>query len=287
MLSLLTTLLLLFWSATGVAQSTPNGRYQWVSDDPNLGGMSGIEMSDDGMSLVAVSDRGFLMRGTVVRDENGLITDVNHSPIEPIKRADFTGVDVRGNTLDPEGVAIAQDGSIFVSFEGHHRVSAFEDVDAIEQLLPRHPDFDGMQSNSSLEALAIDDNGDLYTIPERSGRFDRPFPLYRFSDGVWDIPYVLPRAGSFLVVGADFGPDGMLYVLERDFTGFSFLNRVRRVDLENGVSDTVLLAGGQFGNLEGISIWTTPSGEMMITMVADNNYNALLQTEIVEYLMTP
>jgi hypothetical protein len=79
----------------------------------------------------------------------------------------------------------------------------------------------------------------------------------------------------------------MLYVLERDFTGFSFLNRVRRVDLENGVSDTVLLAGGQFGNLEGISIWTTPSGGMMITMVADNNYNALLQTEIVEYLMTP
>jgi hypothetical protein len=285
MLSLFVTLLLLFWSATGVAQSTPNGRYQWLSDDSNLGGMSAIDMSADGSSFVAVSDRGFMMRGTVTRDDAGQIVAVAHGPISTITT---TATGPSGITSrDSEGVAVAPDGTIYVSFEGLHRVSAFADVDAPEVTFARHPDFEDMQNNSSLEALAIDGDGALYTMPERSGRYDRPFPIYRYRDGVWDIPYALPRVGSFLVVGADFGPDGMLYVLERDFTGFSFLNRVRRIDLENGVSDTVLIGGGQFGNLEGISVWATPAGPLMITMIADNNYNLLLQTEIVEYLIAP
>ena len=41
---------------------------------------------------------------------------------------------------------------------------------------------------------------------------------------------------SFLVVGADVGPDDRLYVLERDFAFFGFRSRVRSFDLAGAVA---------------------------------------------------
>lgn len=281
MFGLIVTALLLIWSGAGLSQSSEISRFVWQSDDPAIGGMSAIEVADDGLSLVALSDRGFFAAGQILRDENGQIINVTAVQVAPLRVSGAVMPGASGK--DSEGIAVAQDGTIYVSFEGAHRVAAFETITSEEVTLPPHPDFAGFQNNSSLEALAIDANGDLYTMPERSGRYDTPFPIYRYRDGAWDIPYALPRVGSFLAVGADFGPDGMLYVLERDFTGFSFLNRVRRIDLDAGTSNTVIMGGGQFGNLEGISVWRNAVGELIVTMIADNNNSFLLPTEIVEF----
>ena len=66
--------------------------------------------------------------------------------------------------------------------------------------VPPHPDFGRLQHNSGLEALAIDADGTLYAIPERSGKLERPFPVYRLRDGRWDKALRLRRDGTFLVV---------------------------------------------------------------------------------------
>ena len=46
-----------------------------MADDPNFGGFSGIELSDDGRRFYALSDRGHLATGTISRTD-GRISDV-------------------------------------------------------------------------------------------------------------------------------------------------------------------------------------------------------------------
>ena len=145
-------------------------------------------------------------------------------------------------------------------------------------------DRSNLQGNSSLEALAIGPDGALYTIPERSGRMTRPFPVYRFKDGKWDIPFAIPRRDEHLVSGADIGPDGRLYVLERQFTGLGFKTRVRRFELDGTHETTVLdTANATHDNLEGISVWRDAAGQLRITMISDDNFKFFQQTQIVEY----
>ena len=266
--------LVLLWAIPAAADATFIGSYTWVSDDPLFGGFSGIELSEDGLHLTALSDRGAFITAVLTRTD-GVITDVTAGAIIPMTDT--------GGQLDSEGLAISTDGQIFVSFEGQHGVRQFAGLSGRSVSLPVAPDFADMQHNSSLEALAIGLDGTLYTVPERSGRATRPFPVYRLVDGHWDHTFDLPRRGAFLMSGADIGPDGLLYLLERDFNGIGFRTRVRRFDLRGGSEETVLQTGSlTHDNLEGISVWADDTG-LRLTMIADDNFRMFQRTEIVEY----
>lgn len=262
------------WSSFAAAETTFIGAYHWLSDDPHFGGLSAISLSPDGQDFTAVSDRSFFVTGHLERAD-GVITSIDKIEIVPMTDTGAQG--------DSEGIAIASSGAIYVSFEGVHGLREFAGVDGASIALPNADAFEAMQNNSSLEALAIGLDGALYTIPERSGRATRPFPVFRFKDGVWDQPFEVPRRGAFLVVGADIGPDGNLYVLERDFTGFGFHSRVRRFDL-SGQNEALILETAPVihDNLEGISVWDDGDG-LRITMVSDDNFRLFQRTEIVEY----
>ena len=110
-------------------------------------------------------------------------------------------------------------------------------------------DFARLQPNSGLEALAIGPDDTLYAIPERSGAWERPFPVYRLRAGHWDKSLKLRRDGTFLVVDADFGPEGALYVLERDFRWLGgFATRIRRLTLgPDGLDGEVTLYNNERG----------------------------------------
>ena len=278
MLQILFSAAILLVGGLGLAESTLLGRFVIHTDGGRIGGLSAVHLSPDGASLIAVSDRGTILAGNITRNTEGQIVDIAVSSPQALTKSQ------RNHNRDSEGLAVAPDGTIYVSFEGQHRIGRFTEFNATEETLPIAREFAGLQSNSSLEALAIDAEGALFTIPERSGRFDQPFPVYRFKDGKWDQPYAIPRTGAYLMVGADFGPDGMLYVLERDFTGFGFLTRVRRLDLEAATADVVLETGiGVHGNMEGISVWQNADGELIMTLIADNNFRNFLTNEIAEY----
>ncbi|MDG1377610.1 MAG: esterase-like activity of phytase family protein [Yoonia sp.] len=219
--------------------------------------------------------------GDLIR-ENGIITGVANAQEVSFPRPNGT---LGKRWADSEGLAIAPDGTVYISTEGpRHRVYEFPAGATKAIPLPQHPDFANLQRNSSLEALAIGADGALYTLPERSGRMTRPFPVYRYKDGAWDIPFRIPRTGEHLVSGADVGPDNRLYILERDFTGVGFKSRVRRFDLDGTGETTVLdTRNGTHDNLEGISIWRDSEGHLRLTMISDDNFNFFQQTEIVEY----
>ena len=275
--------LALFGATPAVAQTTWNGSYQWTNDAPLFGGFSGIEVTDDGLGFIAVSDRGSFVRGSITR-ESGKITDIRLDALQPLIGPD--GKDFPRALNDSEGLAIGPEGTIFVSFEWEHGVRQFAAIDQPAGPLLSAPDFAEMQDNSSLEALAIGPDGALYTMPERSGLAMRPFPVYRLLDGVWDQPFDIPRTGPYLLSGADIGPDGRLYVLERDFLGVGFRTRVRRFDLD-GTGEQVLLETRVLthDNLEGISVWQDDQG-LRMTLISDDNFRSFQRTEIVEYRLT-
>ena len=257
------------------------GTFVW--DDPrrDFGGFSGIEVTDDGAGMVAISDRALIVTARLDRDGDSRITGVTVLTADPL-------VDTEGRALglrrgDSEGIAIGADGLIYLAFEGDPRLRVQDGPTGMPRLLPRNPDFAALPSNGALESLAIGPDGALYTIPERSGRANRPFPVHRLRGEVWDIPFAIPRSGSFLVTGADIGPDGMLYVLERDFTGIGFRSRVRRFDMTGGSEETLIETGtGTHDNLEGISVWDDGQ-DLRLTMIADDNFRFFQQTQIVEY----
>ncbi|MBE0412558.1 MAG: esterase-like activity of phytase family protein [Yoonia sp.] len=274
----------LAWAIPAWADAVLVGQYRWQKDDdPAFGGFSAIEVINDGMEFVAISDRGGFTKGRFER-ENGIITNIVASPVQRLRGTD--GAPIPAGENDSEGLAIGADGRVFISFEGVHLVRAFDDLSAASMPQPQPREFANMQINASLEALAIGPDGALYTLPERSGRADQPFPVYRFKNGRWDQPFDIPRRGTFLAVGADIGPDGRFYLLERDFFGIGFRSRVRRFDLTGGSEERLLQTRiGLHDNLEGISVWRAEDG-LRLTLISDDNFLFFQRTEIVEYRLT-
>ncbi len=270
-------------------RATPDGVAQllseteWAQPEPWFGGFSAIEMTDDGQ-FVALSDRGHIVEASLVR-VNGEITSVQSSEVYEL--ADARGRTVGAPKGDSEGLAIGQDGRLFVSFEGSHQVRGYARVDSPATDLPRHSDFKKMRHNGSLEALAIDADNRLYTLPETPKDDPKGIPIYRFENGVWDRSFHIPKRDGFEAVGADFGPDGRLFVLERRFFGFGFRSRVRSFTLgKAGVlrEDLILSTSvGQHDNLEGLTVWTDHLGDTRLTMISDDNFMFFQRTEIVEY----
>ena len=262
------------------------GSYRWQSNDPAFGGFSGLEVSADGTKFWTVSDKGVLAVGTFERDKAGRISDV--STFEPRALLDYRDVPIGGAWTDAEGLAIGTDGTLYVSFEALHRVWKYDETGKFLGSAGKRKFFEGLQNNSSLEPLAIDKTGVLLTLPERSGVLTRPFPVYLFRDGKWEQAFGLIRRPPYLPAGADFGPDGKLYLLERHFNGvFGFQSRVRRFSItQTGLTDEEILLEtptGRHDNLEGIAVWRDEAGDIRLTMISDDNFRAFQRTEFVEY----
>lgn len=283
------TIAMILAATTSLAAQTAEllGAYTWVERNDAFGGFSALEIEADGTRFVALSDRGRLLGGRLERSgDDQLISDIRTETDVPLTTTE--GRAIPHHELDSEGLSVAGDGDLFISFEGVHGIGRFgRDGRMRSQGLDRHPDFTRMQPNSSLESLAIDARGRLYTAPERSGRLLRPFPVYRRDSGGWSQPFSIPRSEDYLLVGMDFGPDGRLYVLERALRGIFLSTRIRSFD----VSDTALsgeelvlqTTTGTHENLEGISVWRDRRGDLRLSLISDDNFNPFLRTQIVEY----
>lgn len=261
--------------------------YRWQLTETWFGGFSALELSDDGSEMVTLSDRGFFVQAQL-RRENGAITGVHDIRMSRVFRpkghfARHTG------WRDSEGLAQMVNGSLVVAFEGEHRLERFARPGALPQKMPWSDGFNLMTLNSGFEGLAVDTNGALFAMPEAPIGPEDIVQVFQLEGQSWRRAFTLPRDKQFQPVGADFGPDGRLYVLERGFNGLGFRTRVRSFDVtENIVSDenTIFIKGlGGHDNLEGLSVWRDSAGHIRLTMISDDNFRLLQRTEIVEYVL--
>ncbi|OBY25371.1 esterase-like activity of phytase family protein [Leisingera sp. JC1] len=262
------------------------GSYTWKLKQSWFGGFSALKISAGGREMTVLSDRATLVTTSLQR-KDGLISGVTAHTAHGLRAS--SGKVLTGFAGDSEGLAVAPDGSRYISFEGAARVARYRRPDSRAKVLPRPKAFRKLPLNKSLETLAIDARGYLYTLPERA--FDRQgqIPVWRWNGSRWSRPFSLPPRGGFLPVDADFGPDGRFYLLERDLTLLGFRSRLRRWDITAAgpVNETMLLqtGPGTHDNLEGLSVWADAGGRMFATMVSDDNFLPLQRTELVEYAL--
>lgn len=252
-----------------------------AGDSSGFGGISAIDLDATGRGYL-LSDRGTLFdarfgeRGALQIDGARVLSDAQGKALPRPK-------------LDSEGLAILPDGRLAVSFEWRHRIEIFDVDGRSSAMLPVPEAFADLGSNAGLETLAVDGAGRLLAIPERSGASSRPFPVF-VHDGTWR-ETSLPRRGAFLPVGADFGPQGRLYLLERDYLLSGFRSRIRRFDWDGRAlsreEEILRTRFWRHGNLEGIAV-TKRGEDTMIDMVSDDNFLPVQRGALVRYrLKTP
>lgn len=277
---------LLWCAASAMAQAEAAfiGAFEWARAEEYFGGVSGLDLFDDGTSFGAVGDNGQTLIGRFERT-NGAITGVVSPWIGGLRNVTGNRVDANGS--DAEGLALTPDGRWLVAFERAHRVVEYAHREARARPYPMFRPMRDLPENRSLEAIAVDGAGSIFVIAE--GRLPRTpgFPVFRFANGTWVHFDTLPETGAYRPVGADFGPDGKLYLLARRLAlPFRFASRVTRYAVADSgltgpevVLDTAL---GTHDNLEGLAVWTDGRG-IRLTMVSDDNYNSFQRTEFVEY----
>ncbi|GFE49268.1 hypothetical protein So717_10210 [Roseobacter cerasinus] len=261
--------------------------YRWHHDAHWFGGFSGIELATDGVGFHAITDRGHLVEGTL-RRSGDQITGATIAKDRPLTDDKGTAMDFPN--ADSEGLARDSEGRLFVSFEANHRIMSYDDG-AVAAGWPGYTlAWRALHFNRGLEALAVNADGTVFTLPEGILRGASEALIYRrVADGDWTQPFTLPVDRNFFPVGADFGPDGRFYLLEREFRWFGFRSRVRAMTLaEDAVEDIELLMETPhrtYGNLEGLAVWVDRDGQTRLTMISDDNFLPVMRTEIVEYVL--
>lgn len=254
----------------------------WTDPAPWFGGLSGVEISADGRTLTAISDRGRLIVADMIRESGKLVgVRINHSVA--MRNAD--GQIMVKPFTDAEGLALDDQGNAYVSFEGQHRVTTLNRATGQTKPLAPLTPIDFAKENAGLEALAIRADGVIFALPEAS--VDGQLPLMMLSGDQWSIAARLPVRGPFLPVGADFDHQGRLYLLERTITPLGFRSQIRRFTFDSSATRAEVLletAPARYDNLEGISVWRDAKGRIMLTLVSDDNFFPFQTNQIIEFL---
>ena len=261
------------------------GAFTWASERPDMGGLSAILMREEGGSAWVLTDKGKAFDIRILRN------DARISGIEVLQDAVLVeDAESEDALFDSEGLAKGAGDTVYVSFEQDNLIVQHDLRTGINAPLDTPKAFRGMAENKGLEALAINDQGHLFTLAERPRTLGQGFAVWRWDGVSWAQPFHLSARDGFLAVSAEFGPDGQFYLLERKVTFLGFQSRLRRWSItpDGPQEETVLFTSraGAFANLEGLSIWQNGKGQTVLTMVSDDNFWPFMRMQLVEYVLT-
>ena len=241
--------------------------------DEDFGGFSGLERMEDG-SFVAISDRAVWLRFKLLLRE-GRLAGLSNMAVAPLR--DAAGRRASGEGWDAEGLAFGPDGRLWASFERDHRLVAFKTPGAPAGEEARLPEWKEFSLNGGMEALATTPDGRRLAVRESAD--GDAFGGYLLGEAAER--FAIARDGPYAPTGADFGPEGRLYLTERAFSFFGgFRFRLRRFDEVSGGAtlsgETLLELPSQslIDNIEGVSVWRE-GGRTYLLLVSDDNFMAL------------
>ncbi|MEP5760347.1 MAG: esterase-like activity of phytase family protein [Litoreibacter sp.] len=254
--------------------------WNWPATLSGPGGYSGLALQENGTVLRAASDHGFLMEAQIVRDETSRLVTLNAPKFSQV--LSDQAKTLTGWLSDLEGLTPLPNGDLGLAYEGIPRIMRLSQPPDHGERIPtplHKPDrFKAHTGNSSFEAIATLPSGDLLAILE-----GKPSPrqahAYLYSDGEWQGPHFIPARPNWDITGADIGPDGCLYLVERQYgvlTGFQTqLVRLRgRLAPPFELTQEVIWRGAplRFGNGEGLSIWSNAAGKDTATIITDDGF---------------
>jgi hypothetical protein len=266
-----------------------------TSPSPNFGGWSALVMEPAGRSLLAISDVGSWLSADLVYDGSrpsgltrarlGPLLDKSGQVLENKVEQDAESATLLEGTL--------QRGTLLIGFERHHRIDRYPvrngEVLAPTGTLKLPAEARRMPANQGIEALAIlaagPRKGSVVAFAER---FTRGSGYHTGWIWVGGEPQrlQLQDIDGFNITDAAALPDGGLLVLERYFrwsTGVKMrLRRIAPSEIVPGAriaGATLLEADSSFeiDNMEGIAVHRGAGGELVVSLISDDNFNHLLQ----------
>jgi hypothetical protein len=240
------------------------------------------------------------MRGELVY-ENDRPVGIRSAEVGPMRS--LSGEVLRSKRqTDAEGLTFIKgtpaDGSVLISFERNHRIGHFDiDGKGLQRTrsyvtLPREIK-SKLSSNQGLEAIAILSGGpyegSLVAIAERSKDKDGNHTGWIWVKGKPRAFHITDPDG-FDITDAAGLPDGGLLVLERRFRwdeGVKIrLRHIKGSELRPGArieGENLLDANmnHEIDNMEGLAVHAGPGGEIVVTMISDDNFNRDLQRTLL------
>jgi len=273
------------------------GGLDLTSRHRDFGGISTLRMAPDGERFVAVTDRGHWFTGRMSYAD-GRPAGVTDAVMASILAADGRPITANG-MYDTE--SLTGDGdTLYVGVERVHRVLKFDfgrsGVAARGELVPLPAEVATLPANKGLEMLAYAGAGHplagtLIALSERG--LDRAGNIKG-----WLVGGATPGAFSvrlrdgFDVSDGALLPSGDLVILERRFSWTSGVAvRLRRIAARairpGAVLDGPVLMfadmGYQVDNFEGLGVHTDADGDVILTLVSDDNFSPIQRTLLMQF----
>ncbi len=264
-----------------------------------IGGLSGLVSLDDGNRFLAVTDNGHWVSGSVEQAPDGRpldITDVRHAPL--LGPDDRTLVVRWGH--DTEALALAG-GTLYVSAETKNAIYRYPwplatGRERMEDRVALPEEFRTLRRNAGLEAVAAAPKGSplegrLVAVAETAPSDAHNLVGYILGGEVAE-RFEITRLNRFDATDAAFLPNGDLVLMERRFNLRDLIGlRLRRFDagsIRSGAvleGETLLEAdfGYQIDNMEALAVHRNAAGEIILTLLSDDNRSLLQRTLFLRF----
>lgn len=275
-----------------------------TSPSAYFGGWSGLLVDDDAKSFFALSDTGVWMTGTLTY-AGKRPTGVTNARLGPLLNPSGRPI-ARSRDRDSESIALEggtfQHGSVLIGFEDRHRIERYSlsptGVRAANVALKLPAAAARMDPNKGFEALTILKGGPYKGWPIAFS--ERLYDSARNHTGwLWtkDGPQTihLKNVGDFDITDIASLEDGTLFVLERRFRWLEGVKmRLIRVApealaLDHTIEGETLIEADMndnIDNMEGLAVTRLHSGDVLITMISDDNFDPLIQrTILLQFLL--
>jgi hypothetical protein len=256
-------------------------------------------VAPDGTHFIALTDKGWWFRGRILY-EGTRPSGIADAEMAPILGADGRPLAARG-WYDTE--AIAEDGgTLYVGIERVHQIVRFnygkEGLLARGRPIALPAGLRSLPPNKGIEALVFVPKGlplagTLIAISERG--LDKAGNIRGFLiGGASPGDFAVRRSSNYDVTDAALLPGGDVLLLERRFSWSSGLAvRMRRIPLGEikpgavvdgpDLFDVVL--GYEIDNMEGLSVHRSTGGEVVLTLISDDNFSALQRTLLLQFTL--
>ncbi len=275
------------------------GGIELTSPHKDFGGLSGLVMDPDGEHFVAITDKSYWVRGRL-RYRNGIPIAVDEAEIAPVLGPDGRTLASR-RWYDTESLT-ADGGTLYVGIERVHQVVRLDygrdGLRARGEPIALPEEISKLPSNKGLECLAFVPKsmplgGTLVGISERGLDEHRNIRGFLIGGANPD-SFSLARSEDFDVTDCAVTPDADLIVLERRFSwSRGVAMRMRRIPLATitagaTVDGATLIEadlGHQIDNMEGLSVHRDASGQIVLTLVSDDNFSPLQRTLLLQFTL--
>ncbi|WP_428032044.1 esterase-like activity of phytase family protein [Ancylobacter sp.] len=270
------------------------------STTSTFGGLSGLSVDADGAAFLAITDKGWWLSGRIL-SEGDRPVGITDAQMAPMMASNGKSLAEQGRG-DVESLARTPAGTL-VGIEGAQEVWLFPGANpllAAGRRLVTDPALSRLGGNQGPEAMLAPPGGvpaAIVVIAEESPDDPAALPGFLFAPLDKPVPtgrFTVKRMDEFSATDAALADDGMVYLLERRF---DFLRgvamRLRRFPLsaiQPGavIKGEVILTANRLAaidNMEALALHRNAAGELILTMLSDDNFSPLQRTLLLRFAL--